>query len=201
MLTLKKIAVTGGIGCGKSSVCRFLEELGAYVINADDIVHQLLTPTTPLGKRVIEVLGLDIVVGDTIDRRRVAEIVFNQAEKLRELETLLHPAVFQEIDARYQEAQEAGDSPLFVAEIALLFETGAEVSYDQTIAVIASEEACKERMIASDTLSSQQFLRRSSRQLSNEAKATHADHVIVNDGSLEELQNKTQLLYPKLLQN
>src|SRR5262245_55950333 len=103
MLILKKVAVTGGLSCGKSSVCRIFKELGAYVVSADDIVHQLLTPQTKPGQQVIELMGSDIVVDQHIDRSKIAKKVFGNLKLLKSLEQILHPAVRHEIDKKYQQ--------------------------------------------------------------------------------------------------
>ena len=121
MLKLKKIAVTGGISSGKSTFCQYLKELGAETINADTVVHRLLSPNTILGLQVIDLLGPDIVKDDRIDRSIVASKVFSDYKLLDQLEGLLHPAVFRETERLYQEAVQQA-FPLFVAEIPLLFE-------------------------------------------------------------------------------
>ena len=120
---LRKIAITGGLSCGKSSVCRIFKELGAYVISADEVVHQLLSPTTNLGRQVISLLGADIVVDKQIDRSKIAKKVFKQPALLQSLENLLHPAVRDEIEKQYQQIANQPSPPLFVVEIPLLFET------------------------------------------------------------------------------
>ncbi len=90
MLKLEKVAITGGLSCGKSSVCRYFKELGAYVISADEIVHQLLIPTNELGQEVIALLGKDIAVNGTIDRSMIAKKVFENKTLLLSLEKLIH---------------------------------------------------------------------------------------------------------------
>jgi dephospho-CoA kinase len=76
VLTLKKVAVTGGLSSGKSSVCKILKECGAYVVNSDDIVHQLLDPHTAIGQQIIELLGAGVVVDGQFDRKKIAQAVF-----------------------------------------------------------------------------------------------------------------------------
>ena len=79
------MAVTGGLSCGKSSVCRIFKELGAYVVSADEIVHQLLSPDTNLGQKIISLLGTEIVVNQKLDRSRIAEMYFKNPELLNRL--------------------------------------------------------------------------------------------------------------------
>ena len=119
MLTLKKVAITGGLSCGKSSVCRLFKELGAHVVSADEIVHQLLSSTKRLGQQVIELLGDDIVVDGKIDRNIIAKKVFEDKILLHSLEKLIHPVVLNEIEKQYQQISNQGTFPLFIAEIPL----------------------------------------------------------------------------------
>ena len=102
MLRLKKIAVTGNVASGKSTVCLFLKECGAYVVNADSIVHKLLSPETTLGKSIINLLGYDVIIDGQFDRRAIAEKVFKDYSLLKDLEKILHPEVQKEINKEYQ---------------------------------------------------------------------------------------------------
>jgi dephospho-CoA kinase len=194
VLTLKKVAVTGGLSCGKSSVCQFFKKFGASVVSADEIVHRLLTPETKSGQNVIRLIGNDVLINNQIDRSKIAEKVFNQPSLLDSLEKILHPAVQEEIEHFYDEAVKSGQTKLFVAEVPLLFEAGSDRFYDAVIAVIADIETSKERFIRATHKDAQEFKKRSSRQLSLDEKAQKADYVIVNDGSLEDLEVKTKNL-------
>lgn len=199
MLNLRKVAVTGGLSSGKSSVCRFFKELGAYVMSADEIVHQLLSPDTNLGQKVIHLIGSDILINHQIDRTKIAEKVFNQPELLKSLEELLHPAVREQIEKKYEEIRRDQSAPLFVAEIPLLFETGSVYSFDSVIAVVSDEKECKNRFQRSTGKNGQEFEKRAARQLSMEQKAQKADIVIHNNGSLEELKSIVKKIYTKLI--
>ncbi|HSX12427.1 MAG TPA: dephospho-CoA kinase, partial [Rhabdochlamydiaceae bacterium] len=90
MLGLRKLAVTGGLSSGKTTVCKILESLGAYYISADQIVHRLLSPDTKIGKKIIDLLGPKILNGDQFDRAKIAKIVFSQKDTLNALEKILH---------------------------------------------------------------------------------------------------------------
>ncbi|MCB1112668.1 MAG: dephospho-CoA kinase [Chlamydiales bacterium] len=199
MLKLKKIAVTGGISCGKTLFCRYLQELGAYVVSADEVVHQLLSPKTELGQNVIKLLGTDILVDTVIDRRKIAEKVFHQPELLKSLESLLHPEVMREIDKQYQDVSKNNVTTVFVAEIPLLFEIGAGSMFDQTVTVIANEEDCIHRFRNTTGYDTEEFHRRMSRQFDPQKKAQLADSVIPNTGSKKELQERATQFYQHLL--
>ncbi len=149
MLSLRKVAITGGVASGKSTVCELLKRLGAHVASADAIVHKLLTPRTDLGQQVIRLLGPDIVNEQQIDRLFVANKVFHDFSLLQALEAILHPPVFEEIERLYQEAAEAR-APLFAAEVPLLFEVGAQTRFDLSVAVFADEEVAQARFGAKE---------------------------------------------------
>lgn len=191
MLGLLKVAVTGGLSCGKTTVCQFLKELGAYVVSSDAIVHQLLSPDTKLGKKVVSLLG-------TLDRRKIAEIVFQDHDLLKKLEHLLHPVVQEEIDKEYALAKSKG-APLFVAEVPLLFEAGLEKHYDVIIAVSANNEDSKARFIKKTRDDEEAFLRRASLQWNVKDKVARANYVIQNNGSLESLGFEVENLFNQLI--
>lgn len=197
MLILKKIAITGGLSSGKSSVCRFFKELGAYVVSADEIVHQLLSSETDIARQVTTLLGDDIAVDGQIDRSRIAGKVFRNAELLQGLERILHPAVREKTLEHYRKAVAEGAS-LFIAEIPLLFETGGEEDYDYTISVIADPELSVNRFHAFTGLGKEEYQRRMARQLSPQEKCTKADFVIHNNGSLADLKQAVVDIYHQI---
>lgn len=197
-----KIAVTGGLSCGKSSVSRLFSGLGAYVVSADDIVHNILrSPNTNVCQKVIALLGSDIIVDGQIDRANVAKKVFADPALLLSLEAILHPAVFDEINRQFlqQKAKESNNTLLFVAEVPLLFESGGQNYFDYTVAVIAPEEVCKSRFIQATGLSASDFDKRMARQISPIEKAGLADFTIENNGSQNDLQQSVANLYKKFL--
>jgi len=116
MLKLKKIAITGGLAAGKTTVCQLFRDCGAYVMGADEIVHRLLSPHTRIGQEVIDLLGADILNDSQIDRKKVSEKVFPYPDKIRALERIIHPAVFDEIENEYQQIKKEGKYQLFIAE-------------------------------------------------------------------------------------
>ncbi|WP_068470677.1 dephospho-CoA kinase [Candidatus Protochlamydia phocaeensis] len=202
MLKLRKVAITGGLSCGKSSVCRILKELGAYVVSADEIVHQLLSSDTNLGQKVIELLGTGILVNQAIDRSRVAQMVFQNDRLLDALEKIIHPAVYDEIEKQYQEQQDSKNRPsLFIAEIPLLFESDGEKGYDAVIAVIANSNRCFERFKQATGYDQEEFNNRLARQLPLLNKAVLADYVLMNNGTLSDLQQLTRELYQELIES
>lgn len=191
MLSLRKIAITGNLASGKSTVARIFQEYGAYVVDADEIVHSLLSPNTPIGKKVIELLGPEIVVGNQIDRKKISEIVFSDLKKLRSLEKILHPAVEQEINRRFNNVKNNPSYKIFIAEVPLLYEAGMEKDFDSVIAVIADEDIARKRS------TNNRFTERHARQYSD--KASKADFVITNNGDLNVLRSSVEAIVDRLI--
>lgn len=198
MLDLRKIAVTGGLACGKTEFCSFLKMLGASVVSADEIVHQLLSSKTKVSQEIINLLGFDVVVDGQINRSLIAKKVFNQPTLLHELENIIHPAVFDEIKDRYQKARRENRFTLFVVEIPLLYETGFESFFDAVVVVIADDERCKKRFTEKRDQSEEEYYKRSSQQMNVSEKAKRADYVIQNNGSLEDLKIAAETLIANL---
>ncbi len=167
---MKKIAITGGLSSGKTSVCRMLKELGAHVVSADEIVHRLLSPKAPLGQAIIQLLGEKIVKGEAFDRTQIANEVFTHPQKLSALEKLLHPAVLQEIEKEFERETSKNARPLFIAEIPLLYESESETQFDAVVAIIADEALAKERF-----QNPEEFEKRMARQLDPNQKAASRD--------------------------
>lgn len=191
---MRKIAVTGGLATGKSTVCRFLKELGAYVINADEIVRHLLTAESQVGRQVIELLGPGIITNHQIDRKKISNIVFSNPSKLQALEFVLHPAVRREINHAFEQVKNDSAYRFFVAEVPLLYEAQMENDFDTVIAVEANTKRAKERSSSED-----EFERRSRFQLPNAAKSLKANYTIKNDGDLTTLKDQVAALIPHLL--
>jgi dephospho-CoA kinase len=161
------IAVTGGIGAGKSEALAAFARRGVPTISADEVVHRLIAEDPEVRAALEERWG-------TTDRPRIAEIVFADPEELAWLEALLHPRVRRE----QERWLESVDAPVVVGEIPLLYETGGESRFDVVVVITAPEEV---RATRTDRLG------RSARLLPDEEKAARADYVYVNDGTLDEL--------------
>lgn len=179
---MKKIAVTGLIGSGKSSVCQILKELGAVTVDSDKIAHQLLDPKTSIGKKIIDLLGEEVVVDGTLSRKEIAKRVFNHPKKLRALEETLHPEVLTRIKEIYEENQ--GKSSLFVVEIPLLYEIHADKYFDAVILVTSN----KPHRISDD------YQLRKKRLLPLGEKKKRADFIIENNGTLAQLKQQVSTL-------
>ena len=175
------IAVTGGIGAGKSEALRAFERHGAAVISSDEIVHRLLAEDEEVRAALRERLGDDVFDGDGgIVRSRVAEKVFPNPALREWLEALLHPLVVREYLAwRESQARLADPPALTVTEVPLLYEAGGESRFDKAVVITAPAAVRAARHPLADA--------RGARLLPEEEKVRRADYVFVNDGSLEAL--------------
>ena len=186
---MRKVAVTGGVASGKTAVCELLRELGAFVVNADAIGHQLLSPTTDLGNKVVTHFGQGILKQGKIDRTALANLAFHDAASLQWLEQLLHPKILERIEELYQEARRSGKYRAFVVEIPLLYEIGQEMHYDLVVAVVADESICQKRFQKAG-FSADEYQRRMGRQASIQKKARSADIVLYNNQTLDDLKKE-----------
>jgi dephospho-CoA kinase len=187
--------LTGGIAAGKSEALAAFGRLGAATLSTDGLVHELLDDPA-VRDRLVERWGGEVVGAGIVDRGRVGAIVFDSTEELAWLESLLHPLVAQKV-AEWRNAL-SPTAELAVVEVPLLFETAMEDAFDATVTVVADDETRARRagLRGTDLLES-----RSDRQLPQDEKADRATHVIVNDGSLDDLQQQVAALVERLTQS
>lgn len=198
MLNLKKIAITGSIASGKSTVSSYLKQKNAYIVDADEIGHQLLNIHSSIGQQIIDLLGRGVVTDGRLDRKKIALIVFNDRVKLKALEKIIHPQILQEIEAKYENLDKDKFS-YFVVDIPLLYEMKHEKFYDYVLLVDSKEELCKKRFEKQGFLPKEYNLRMKN-QISLEDKRLRADFIIPNNGSLEMLENEIEKVMHKINQ-
>ncbi len=186
------IGLTGGIAAGKSEALAAFERLGAATISSDAVVHELLEGE-PLLSRLVERWGEEVAPGGEVDRNRIGAIVFADPEQLKWLEGQIHPLVGERIGAFL--AALPDDTGVAVVEVPLLFESGMDGFFDTTVAVVASEEVRRGRAQARGHALVDE---REARQLAQAEKASRAEHVIENDGSVEDLERELSALVEKL---
>ena len=177
------VAITGGIGAGKSEVLAAFARHGAATISSDEIVHRLLREDGEVKAAIVQRLGEGVLGPDgEIDRGKVGRIVFADRAELVWLEALLHPRVVSVYLRWREELAELEDPPAVCAtEVPLLYETGGEARFDAVVAVTASTETRVGRKILPDAGLREQRL------IPDEEKLRRADFAFVNEGSLEEL--------------
>jgi len=199
------VALSGGIGSGKSTVLSYLVEHGATPVDADAIVHELQAPGTPMLAKIADAFGEQVIRPDgSLDREAVGAIVFRDEEARARLGSIVHPPVIAEMGRRAMAAVERGD-PLVVLDIPLLFEgakrgTGAAaaMTYKATILVWVPMAVQIERTMARDGCDAGEAERRIAAQLPIDEKRDMADHVIDNSGDLSATRNQVAQLYELL---
>ncbi|MGZ5315752.1 MAG: dephospho-CoA kinase [Solirubrobacterales bacterium] len=176
------IGLTGGIGAGKSEALAAAGRLGAATLSTDRVTHELLG-SAEVRDLLVERWGPEVAPGGEVDRAKVAELVFGKTEELSWLESELHPRVGAAV-AAWREGLGPGVE-IAVVEVPLLFEAGMEGAFDETVAVIASDAVREGRL---GERGQPGLEGREGRQLTQDEKAARADHVIRNDGSIEQLE-------------
>ncbi len=199
MLQLKKIAVTGGLSSGKTTVCRILHECGAFVMDADEVVHHLLSTHSDLHTALIDLLGTDVLAEDgQLHRGKIAEKVFTNQQLLFSLEKLIHPLVKDEICQRYHHVKHTKHYPFFVVEVPLLFESTFDDFFDVIISVIADKQLCQQRFATTTGYDNAEYNRRMEKHLPVQEKASLSHFVITNNAGLSELREATDDVYQKI---
>lgn len=173
-----KVAVTGGIGSGKSIVCLVFEKLGIPVFHADSVAKQLMNEDNTVREKLIELFGADIYQkNEGIHRKKLAEIIFNNQIALQQVNAVVHPVVFTEFK-NWAEKQKA---PYVVQEAAIIFENNHQDRFDKIITVTAPTELKIERCMKRDSISRELVIERMKNQLPDEYKMERSDYVIMND--------------------
>ena len=189
------VGVTGGIGSGKTTVCKVFSELGRPVISADEIARKLADENSDAKKGIEIKFGKEAYLQDgRLDRKRMAGIVFRDQGKRKKLDSIIHPLVFKSIEQQLDLLPLSQAAPYVLIEAALIYETGMESSLDHVIVVTANEETNIERVIARDKISRDEVLQRIASQLNQSKKEKFADFVIRNDGQIADLRSSIVFL-------
>ena len=204
-----RVGLTGGIAAGKSVVGEMLAALGAHVIQADQIAHQLMQPGEAVYHQVVKHFGTGILNPDgTVNRPRLAEAAFGQGvdgaktPRIEELNRIVHPAVLQRQEVWMEEIARLDPGGIAVVEAALILEAGIARTFDRLIAVICRPEQRIERwalrMRMDEETARREVTRRMAAQLPDEEKIIAADYVIDNSGPLDETEKQVLALFSTL---
>jgi len=185
------IGVTGGIASGKTMVCRFFEEQGAKIVDADRIGRAVVEETPAILKTLREVFGPGILtVEGTLDRRKLGNIVFADREAKEKLDRIVHPPLLRRLRVGIQETLREDEDRPVVVDAALIVEWGIEDWFDAVVVVRTSEGMQIERLVRRNGLSRKEAVDRIRSQMSDAEKAKTATFVIWNDGGVEELRQR-----------
>jgi dephospho-CoA kinase len=194
------VGLTGGIGAGKSTVATILAELGARVIDADRIGHEVYRPGSEGFRRVVEAFGTGVVGADgAIDRRALGAIVFADPAARARLNAIVHPLIATEIAARLAAAREDGFTGPLVIEAAVMLEAGWQELVDRVWVVSTRPEHAVARVVAARGLARDEVERRLAAQMPDAERRRRADLVIENDGEPAALRREVEKAWQTLV--
>jgi dephospho-CoA kinase len=171
-----KLGVTGGIGSGKTSVCRVFSVLGIPVFSADAEAREVMDIDTGIMLRINTIVGKNLYAGGSLDRSELARLIFNNSRLLEKVNSLVHPVVF----ARFREWEKIQNAPYVIMEAAILFESGADKVVDRIVTVIAPIEERVNRVIHRSSITRDQVIERMRNQIEDTERIKRSDYVIQN---------------------
>jgi dephospho-CoA kinase len=206
-MRMLRVGLTGGIGCGKSTVAAMMNDLGCHIINADKMAHALIAPGEPAYDEVVRQFGTHVLAPDgSIDRARLASIVFGDGNKLASLNAIVHPRVLRDIDREFDRLAAKDPHGVAVVEAALLIEAGYHEELDRLILVACTPEQQLDRLTNTAfgrAMSREQAEKRIAAQMPVEEKRRMAAGKIVEidcSGSLDDTKKQVRELVDRLRQ-
>ena len=194
------VGLTGGIGSGKSLAASFFKELGAHIIDADQLSRDLVHPGQTALKEIVNYFGKNILdPTGNLDRRKLAKIVFQDPGKKSILEGILHPKIFKKEQEVFFKICTKDPFAIVIIDAALLIESGNYKHVNKVIVVRSSEESQIQRILSRNAVSFDEAVARIKNQMSLEEKIKYADFILDNNMQQEDLKHKVQELFPQLL--
>lgn len=193
--------LTGGAASGKSTVARLFEELGARIIDADRLGHELIRAPLPAYQDIVRRFGHDILDASAeIDRGRLGAVVFSDAEKLRELNAIVHPRIIERVQELANQYLSQNARAVVLVDAALIYEAGIGGRFEKMIVAWCRPEQQIERLMAKSGVSPEEAARRIATQIPVEEKRHRADYVIDCSRSMESTRQQVEAVYDKLKQ-
>jgi dephospho-CoA kinase len=194
------VGLTGSIASGKSYTASLFAELGAHIINADRVVHELLAYGTKTYGKIVEAFGAQILDRNMrIDRRRLAQIIFFDEKRRLQLNRLTHPEIHGEILSRIFDLEQKSSSGIIIVDAALMVETGGYKMYHRLVVVACEPGLQLSRLMRRDALTEKEAKARIAAQMPIEKKIKLADYVIDTSGTLIQTHNQVEAVYRDLL--
>lgn len=196
---MRYFGLTGGIACGKSTVARMFEALGAKIIDADQIGHELLYRPLPAYEEIVRRFGKKILdASGEIDRKRLGATVFGDDAKLRELNAILHPRIIERVEELARRYQAENPRAVIIVDAALIFEAGIGGHFSKTIVAWCRPEQQIDRLMTKVELSREEAEKRIAAQMPADEKRRRAEYVIDCSGDLKSTRAQVEALFPKL---
>ncbi|MGI6678772.1 MAG: dephospho-CoA kinase [Dehalobacterium sp.] len=199
---MKIIGLTGGIASGKSTVAKYLRELGAQVIDADEIAREVVLPEQPAYRDIVREFGREILLPDgTLNRQKLGSIIFKNPAARKKLDQITHPAIYREIERQVEEYKAQAPEGLVFLDVPLLIETGMHEKVDEVWLTFLPEELQLQRLMERDGFSKSEGEKRLSSQLPLREKIKFAHRVIDTSGLLEETRKQVVDCWEKISQD
>jgi len=193
------VGLTGGMGSGKSTVARMFQEFGAHIIDADEICRVLVEPEQPAWQEIVKTFGKDILLKDgTLDRAKLADIIFNDSSQKKVLEAILHPKVFEEELSLFKEITKKDPDALVIIDAALLIESENYRKVNKVVVVASDEETQIRRILDESQLFREDIQQRIRNQMDLKEKVKFADYVLENNAGLADLKSQVEALFKDL---
>jgi len=187
------IGLTGGIGSGKSSVAEMFKDEGAYVIDFDYLARVVVEPDAPAWRDIVDYFGPEILFPDrTLNRSKLAEIVFSDAQSRKVLEGFTHPRIFEKRDTLLKDIKTKYPNAIVIVDVPLLFELSLNKKFDIIILVYVSRDVQIERAIQRGVLTKEEVEKRLQVQIPIEKKKLLSDYIINNEGSLKNTRDQVR---------
>ncbi|HXH50371.1 MAG TPA: dephospho-CoA kinase [Terriglobia bacterium] len=200
-VSARYFGLTGGIASGKTTVAGMLRELGAYIIDADKIGHEMLLPSSPAYPELVAAFGRGILdSAGRIDRGKLGSLVFRDPAKLQQLNRIVHPRIIERVSRLAADHHRRNPGAVVIVDAALIYETGIPGRFMKTIVAWCRPEQQVERLITKTGLSREEADQRIASQMPAEEKRRRADFVIDCSGTLENTRRQVEDLYPVLQQ-
>ena len=191
--------LTGGVACGKSTVARYFQDLGAYIIDADVLGHEVIEPGGTAYQEILERFGRDILdSGGRIDRKKLGFQVFSKPPRLQRLNAITHPRIIARVQELAAEQHRRNPSAVVILDAPLIFESGIEGALRKVLVAWCRPEQQMERLLAKTDISRQEAEQRIRAQMPVEEKRRRADYLIDCSGTLEQTRTQAETIYPEL---
>jgi dephospho-CoA kinase len=193
------VGLTGGIASGKSTIADMFKREGAYIIDIDKISRDVVQPGKPAWQDVVHIFGKEVLNEDqTLNRKKVGDIVFSDAEKRKKLEAIIHPKINAEKLMKINEIAKKDNQAIIIIDVPLLIETDKQDTVDKVVLVYTSPQGQVERLVKRDGLSLEEARKRLASQMPIENKKKYAHYIINNEKLLEEIQKRVKEIFREL---